>query len=410
MKSWLPSASRFAFGAAAPASIALGLSAGLPEAGAVGAAVGLGVFGWLTVRNRFAGARTVAAEGEKQSAIPFESAPSQAAVLLDEDDPVRLAIEQGRFTLLLRPQVAASLTGAQLTAAQLALDEQMAVVPSGPVVLHSRRRDETHDQERSRHERRIDVEGFFLDRYPVTNAQYAAFVASGGYEEMGLWEEAIWPAVLGFVDETGQPGPRYWSQGAPPAGKDNHPVTGVCWFEAQAYARWAGKRLPSDPEWVKAAAWPVEVDGVTLLQRRYPWGDAMDRSRAHLWQPGVSGTEPVDARPTGSSVGGVEGLVGNVWEWTSTAFGVWDPPGQRIETAAPLRSVRGGAFDTYFDAQCHNQFQSGEHPLSRQANIGFRCAVGFCDVETSAAADKASGAPACAGEDSDSQAEAGDPS
>src|SRR5205807_6631634 len=82
----------------------------------------------------------------------------------------------------------------------------------------------------------------------------------------------------------------------------------------------------------------------------------------------------------GASASGALQLVGNVWEWTSTSFGAWEPPQRKIETETPLKSIRGGAFDTYFETQVHSQFQSGAPPLARKHNIGFRCALGFCDV------------------------------
>src|SRR5205823_5263762 len=98
------------------------------------------------------------------------------------------------------------------------------------------------------------------------------------------------------------------------------------------------------------------------------------------WGSGQHRTVPVRALPTGASASGVEQLIGNVWEWTSSSFGAWEPAGRKIETTMPLKSIRGGAFDTYFDTQAHCQFQSGERPLARKHNIGFRCALGFCDV------------------------------
>jgi iron(II)-dependent oxidoreductase len=82
----------------------------------------------------------------------------------------------------------------------------------------------------------------------------------------------------------------------------------------------------------------------------------------------------------GASVNGVVQLVGNVWEWTSSSFGAWEPAGRKIEATQPMKSVRGGAYDTYFETQAHCQFQSGESPLARKHNVGFRCALGFCDV------------------------------
>jgi iron(II)-dependent oxidoreductase len=82
----------------------------------------------------------------------------------------------------------------------------------------------------------------------------------------------------------------------------------------------------------------------------------------------------------GGTVGGVYQLIGNVWEWTSSNFGAWDAALKRIEAATQMKSLRGGAYDTYFDSQANCQFQSGDSPMSRKHNIGFRCALGVCDL------------------------------
>lgn len=289
-------------------------------------------------------------------------------------------VEQRRIALLLRPQVAASLSREQLEAAQQALDDAMAIVPEGLVAVYARAYEHSDERTVKQSERLIQVDGFFLDRLAVTNREFLDFLDDGGYEQMSLWDEAIWPAVLGFLDRTGQPGPRFWANGVFPSGQGEHPVVGVSWYEASAFARWAGKRLPTDPEWIKAGSWPVITENGKPAQRRFPWGDAMDRRKVNLWGSGFNGTVPVASLSAGASVNGVQQLVGNVWEWTSSPFGTWEPAGRRIETASPLKSIRGGAFDTYFETQAHCQFQSGENPLARKHNIGFRCALGFCDV------------------------------
>ena len=158
------------------------------------------------------------------------------------------------------------------------------------------------------------------------------------------------------------------------------PVVGVSWFEAWAYARWVGKRLPSDAEWTKAAAWPVESAPGRIAQRRYPWGESFDVRRAHLYGSGHSAPVPVDEFPGGTSVGGIHQLIGNVWEWTSTPLA--DAADPTLHVSESVMSVRGGAFDTYFENQATCHFQSGEQALSRRRNIGFRLALPMSDLES----------------------------
>jgi gamma-glutamyl hercynylcysteine S-oxide synthase len=289
----------------------------------------------------------------------------------------------GRVALLLRPQLAVSVQERHLKSAQEVLDETMSLVPAGDVALHSRWLEMGH-QETSAGRTRLHVESAFLDRYAVTNRDYQHFVDAGGYGQMELWEASIWPAMVEFVDQTRQPGPRYWENGKHPAHQAEHPVVGVSWYEAAAYARWVGKRLPSDAEWVKAGVWPVSTGGAPQ-QRRYPWGDVFDRSFANVWGSGTNDTVPVDEFPGGVSVGGVFQLTGNVWEWTSTPWGAWEPAAKKTETTVPMRSLRGGAFDTYFENQASCQFQSGDDPLARRRNVGFRCALSWGDVAPAAA-------------------------
>ncbi|MGQ9576871.1 MAG: formylglycine-generating enzyme family protein, partial [Thermoguttaceae bacterium] len=316
---------------------------------------------------------------------PVEAPRRRAVPPGDTAGLIETMLAQGRYALLLRPQIASELAEQQFRRALEALASGMALVPEGEVVLAPIEEDPEEDEQQAEtlpvcRGRVIRVEPFFLDRYPVTNAQFYEFVAGGGYQEAALWDPTILPAVLDFVDQTGMPGPRYWKNGHYPRDQHDHPVVGVSWYEAAAYARWVGKRLPTDAEWVKAGSWPVNLSPTTRVQRRYPWGDAMDRSRANLWGSGPNGTVPVTAFAEGVSVGGVYQLIGNVWEWTRGNFPPSDANRGDWILETPMKSIRGGAFNTYLDNQATCQFQSGEAAIARKPNIGFRCAVGVCDL------------------------------
>ena len=241
------------------------------------------------------------------------------------------------------------------------LRQTMALVPEGAVLLDDGST--------------LNVERFFLDRFAVTNRQFYKFVAAGGYGQESLWQKAIWASVPTMVDSTGTAGPQFWKNGAFEAGQEDLPVVGVSWYEADAYARWLGKRLPNDVEWVKAAVWPVAISETEFRQRRYPWGDKMDPNRANLWKSGLNHIVPVYEFGEGMNVGGVYQLIGNVWEWTAAEYRGGDA------AAAPMRSIRGGAFDTYFDDQAQCELHSGEDPLHRRHNVGFRCAVSDPDLK-----------------------------
>ncbi len=332
--------------------------------------------------------RQPAAKADRRSPRAVHPPAGAPRTLVDPNDTdalVEQMLSQGRFPLLLRSQIAGNLSAEQFDRALVELEENMAVVPDGEVVLG--RVDDALDDGKLDAEELVETQGrvihvqpYFLDRWPVTNRQFYEFVAVGGYEQMALWDKTIWPAVLDLVDRTGKPGPRFWQDGCYRPGEEDHPVVGVCWHEAAAFARWLGKRLPSDAEWVKAGSWPVPLSKDERSQRRYPWGEAMDLKRANVW--GAASGRIVNVREfsEGVSVGGVYQLIGNVWEWTAADFINGDHPLGELILPSPMKSIRGGAFDTFFDAQATCQFQSGESPLRRRHNIGFRCAVGACDL------------------------------
>ncbi|HTN76679.1 MAG TPA: SUMF1/EgtB/PvdO family nonheme iron enzyme, partial [Pirellulaceae bacterium] len=212
------------------------------------------IVGWSYSRRD---AAQLAAEPHRRPSIsqpPVVSTQPDAAE--DTGDLIEQMLKQGRYALLLRPQIVANLATEQMQRALAELDERMALVPNGDVVLRASRYEPGDEDDLSALERVVRVDPLFLDRYPVTNRQYKAFVDAGGYEQISLWDSSVWPAILDFVDSTGHSGPRYWKDGAYPSKEEDHPVVGICWYEANAYARWVGKRLPTDPEWVKAGGWP----------------------------------------------------------------------------------------------------------------------------------------------------------
>lgn len=309
---------------------------------------------------------------------PVTDTPNDAASLVDH------MLRQRRYALLLRPEIVSNLSPDEVHKARRALEDWMATVPEGEIVLGwaSDESGDAHPDDNGQAPRRtpIRLERFLLDRYCVTNAEYYEFVAAGGYEQMSIWEPDIWPGILDFVDTTGRPGPRFWVEGFYREGEEELPVVGVCWYEAAAYARWAGKRLPTDAEWEKAGSWPMHLSAVSRPQRRFPWGDAMDNRCANLWGSGIGKPVAVDVYPDGASIGGIHQLVGNVWEWTSGNFGAWSRPGHDLVLLSPIKSIRGGAFDTYFENQATCQFHSGDDPTARKHNIGFRCALSVCDL------------------------------
>jgi iron(II)-dependent oxidoreductase len=301
------------------------------------------------------------------------------------DSLVEDMLATGRYALLLRPETKRHLNQLQVVRAIRELDASMALVPAGRVLLGQLAEQSNStcgaadvDPKLARRNL-VKVEPVYLDRFCVTNEQYQQFIDGGGYEQLDYWHEEALPALLDFVDQTGAPGPRYWQDGQYAAGEGRLPVVGISWYEACAYARWVGKRLPTDAEWTKAGAWPVESTPGRIAQRRYPWGESFDVRRAHCYGSGKSGPVAVDEYPSGVSVGGIHQLIGNVWEWTSTPL--IELGDQTLHISESVISIRGGAFDTYFENQATCHYQSGEHPLSRRYNIGFRLALAMSDLE-----------------------------
>jgi iron(II)-dependent oxidoreductase len=297
------------------------------------------------------------------------------------DDRARLVkrfVDQRRTAILLRSQIARTLSPEHLALVQEAFRQDVARVEAGEVVLVNWTLDEADPLPGHNARPTASVAALFLDSFPVTNRQFRTFLSDGGYGQQSLWDAAIWPRVSEFVDRSGTAGPRFWRNADFPAGEDEFPVVGVSWYEADAYARWAGRRLPTDAEWVKAAACPA-ASSPDAVPRRFPWGDSPDSRRANLWITGIGHPVRVSDFPAGASSVGTMQMIGNVWEWTASNVQI-TASGKEVQFNVPLKSLRGGAFDTYFENQTTCQIQSGDSPLVRRHNIGFRCALSTAEI------------------------------
>lgn len=195
--------------------------------------------------------------------------------------------------------------------------------------------------------RLIAVKKFYMDRYPVTNAQFHAFLKASHHKPKD---------PMNFL--------RHWVNGSPPKGLENHPVVYVSLEDAKAYARWAGKRLPTEVEWQYAAQ---GTDG-----RKYPWGNESDSTKCNN---GLGRTTPVDAFPGGKSPFGVMDLIGNVWQLTNDVYD---------DGSYYFGIIRGGSF--FNPASSVWYIRGGPQPadnpqillmvspgFDRSATVGFRC-------------------------------------
>jgi formylglycine-generating enzyme required for sulfatase activity/tRNA A-37 threonylcarbamoyl transferase component Bud32 len=187
----------------------------------------------------------------------------------------------------------------------------------------------------------VEVPAFLIDRLEVSNRRFMEFVVDGGYRDATLWPDSMYvdgdwvsrgEAIAGFVDRTGLPGPRGWTGGTFREGRADHPVTGVSWYEASAFAAWSGKSLPTFEQWWRAA---LGESG-----SRFPWGDDL-RSIDERSNFGAVGTTPVGSFAFGVSPFGVHDMAGNVREWLAGAItdtlivvlgGSWQTPTYMFDT------------------------------------------------------------------------------
>ncbi len=229
--------------------------------------------------------------------------------------------------------------------------------------------DELHPAERPVHT--VNLNAFQMARCPVTNAQYAEFMAAGGYKEARWWT----PEGYEHCQQARWQHPAFWNEKTYHSGLDfpDYPVVGVSWYEADAYARWysqqvEGARLPEESEWEAAAR--------GLEQRIWPWGNEWRANYANTAETGPLKTTPVGLYPRGATPEGLLDLVGNVFEWTASIYAPYPYTGtsEVQPEAGHDRTLRGCSFHHkggYFSRAAY-RFHSP--PVTRHSDMGFRLA------------------------------------
>ncbi|MGW7084175.1 ergothioneine biosynthesis protein EgtB [Streptomyces sp. NPDC054871] len=331
-------------------------------------------------------ARHYAAEVRGRALDVLESTPFRGSPLTDAGFAFGMIAQheqQHDETMLITHQLRSG--PAALTAPDPALAPPFkgpaeVLVPGGPFTMGTSTEPWALDNERPAHHRLVPP--FFIDTTPVTNADYQRFIADGGYEEQRWWAPTGWDMVRG----NGLSAPLFWRRdggqwlrrhfGTVEAVPPDEPVLHVSWYEADAYARWAGRRLPSEEEWEKAA----RHDPATDRSMRYPWGDTDPTpERANLGQRHLR-PAPAGSYPAGESPLGVRQLIGDVWEWTSSDFLPY--PGfapfpyreySDVFFGGDYKVLRGGAFSVD-EVACRGTFRNWDHPVRRQIFSGFRTA------------------------------------
>jgi len=249
----------------------------------------------------------------------------------------------------------------------------------GRVTIGTTDRASAYDNERPRHE--VELRPFEIDRDPVSNARYMDFVADDGYRRQELWSDA----GRRWLAESKAIAPKYWDRDGDewitrsmdtvrqvdPA----RPVIHVCYYEAEAFAKWDRKRLPTEQEWETAAGWDASTRAAAL----YPWGNAPESGRANTDQLAFD-TAPIGTFDRNGSPIGCCGMIGDVWEWTSSDFhgypGFESFPYKEYSEeffGSDYKVLRGGSWATRTGA-IRNTFRNWDYPIRRQIFSGFRCA------------------------------------
>jgi iron(II)-dependent oxidoreductase len=241
-------------------------------------------------------------------------------------------------------------------------------VPRGTFTMGTDSAPWAYDNEQPAHA--ATIEAFRIDTTPVTNRAYLEFVNAGGYDAREVWADAGWA----WAQEAGLSAPEFWAHdsdggwtrrrfGRTEALPLDEPVQHVCWYEADAFARWSGARLPTETEWEYAA------QGASI-------------AGANLWRglPHRFGPASVGARPSSASRWGAHHMLGDVWEWTASDFDTYPgfqsfpyPEYSEVFFGSDYKVLRGGSWATHPSA-VRTTFRNWDYPIRRQIFAGFRCA------------------------------------
>jgi len=250
-------------------------------------------------------------------------------------------------------------------------------VDGGPCLIGFRGDGFAYDNERPCHE--VDVPAFEIDRLPVTCGDFIDFISEGGYFRREWWSDEGWA----WRQLEGVERPHYWTADGEMRRFERTlpldpelPVMHVSWYEAEAYARSRGKRLPTETEWEKAASW----DEAAGRQRLHPWGDEPWSERLANLDQTAFGPARAGSYPAGASPYGVLGMAGDAWEWTASDFtGYPDfeafPYSEysQLFFGSEYRVLRGGSWATR-PSVARGSFRNWDYPVRRQIFAGFRCA------------------------------------
>lgn len=268
-----------------------------------------------------------------------------------------------------------------ITSARRVDDCDRVFVTGGKFLLGTNDSSCTFDNERPQH--LVELAPFEIDRFPVTTRRFAEFIGNDGYSRAELWSERgwHWQQASGHMAPQGWVQDRYgdWQRlrfGRAEPLDPRVPVEHISFFEAEAFANWAGGRLPTEIEWEMAASW----DPAKQTKRRYPWGENTPTAEQANLDGRYFGPQPVGSYPKGASPFGVEQLVGDVYEWTSSSFEPYPgfsafpyPEYSEVFFGGDYRVLKGSSWAIGSEL-ARTTYRNWDHPYRRQIFAGMRLA------------------------------------